>query len=123
MATSTRRASAAPTSVASLDFTPGPHVFPSPPDWRDLIIYELMVDRFDDNRRHPPFRPKRTDRGRNPEEGTRFQGGNLKGVTRRLDYLRDMGVSALWITSPLKGRADDPSVYHGYGPQNFLAID
>jgi hypothetical protein len=40
-------------SVTELDFSPPDDVFPSPPDWRDLFIYFLLVDRFDNNQKHP----------------------------------------------------------------------
>lgn len=35
------------------------------------------------------------------EIGT-FHGGDLKGLTTRLDYLQQLGVNALWISSPLE---------------------
>ena len=37
-----------PRSVAELDFKPLQDVFPSPRDWRDHVIYQLLIDRFDD---------------------------------------------------------------------------
>ena len=98
-------------------------MFPSPADWRDQVIYELMIDRFDDGKDHPAYNPKTAGRGRDPEEGVRFQGGTIKGITRRLDYLHGLGVTALWITPPLKNRQNDPGSYHGYGAQDFLSID
>ena len=36
-------------SVQQLDFTPQDDVFPSPADWRDVFVYFLLVDRFDNN--------------------------------------------------------------------------
>jgi glycosidase len=42
---------------------------------------------------------------------------------RRLDYLKGLGVTAIWMTPPLKGRPNDPGSYHGYGAQDFLEID
>lgn len=110
-------------SIAELDFAPRGPVFPSPPDWRNHFLYQLMLDRFDDNREHPPFDAKTSPRGRDVQQGARFQGGNLKGVIRRLDYLKGMGVTGVWITPPFKQRQDDPGSYHGYGIQDFLAID
>jgi hypothetical protein len=38
-------------SVQQLDFIPPQDVFPSPADWRDVFIYFLLVDRFDNNQR------------------------------------------------------------------------
>jgi len=80
------------TSVTELDFKPQGEVFPSPRDWREAFIYFLMVDRFDNNQKGiPPYDPASTPKGRDPEAGGVFQGGNLQGVSRRLDYIRGLG--------------------------------
>jgi glycosidase len=111
------------TSVEQLDFTPRNKVFPSPDDWRDQVVYQLLIDRFDDAKNHPPYNPKREKRGRDPKEGQRFQGGKIRGITRRLDYIRGLGCTTIWISPPLKNRLDDEASYHGYGAQDFLSID
>jgi len=54
--------------------------------------------------------------------GTRFQGGTLKGIESKLDYLSDLGVTALWI-GPVWRQRPDLETYHGYGIQNFLDVD
>ena len=54
----------APRSVRGLDFAPRGDVFPSPADWRDLVFYQLLVDRLDDNKDHPPYDPATAWRGR-----------------------------------------------------------
>ena len=48
------------------------------------------------------------------------QGGTFNGITAQLDYLADLGVGALWITPVLQNQ---PNSYHGYGINDFLAID
>ena len=57
-----------------------------------------------------------------------YEGGDLRGVTDELDYLADLGVTAIWLSAPyenrnLAGAAIDPgadphtySAYHGYWP-------
>jgi glycosidase len=113
-----------PSSVFGLDFAPRGPVFPSPVDWRDQFIYQLLIDRFDDGKDHPPYDPKTTPRGgRNRERANQFQGGTLRGVTRRLDYVKGLGCTAVWISPPFKQRQDDLGSYHGYGIQDFLDID
>ena len=74
--------------------------------WRQAVIYHLLVDRFaaaattlDPSRSRLPV----------------FCGGTLDGVTRRLDYLRGLGVNTLWL-SPVTASA----AYHGY---HVLAYD
>lgn len=113
-----------PQSVDQLDFTPENPVFPSPFDWRDQVIYFLLVDRFDNNADDIPlYDPESAIHGRDPAQGHVFQGGNLKGITRRLDYIKGLGASAVWISPVFKNRQEKDGSYHGYGIQNFLEID
>src|SRR3954468_12947522 len=111
------------TSIKQLNFTPHEKVFPSPVDWRDQVLYQLLVDRFDDVQEHPAYNADTKDRGRDRSEGGKFQGGKLKGITRRLDYIKGLGCTAIWISPPFKQRQDDQGSYHGYAIQDFLAID
>ena len=110
-------------SVKELEFTPKTKPFPSPGDWRDVFIYQLLVDRFDDGKEHPPFDPKNARRGRDKNQACVFQGGNIKGVTRRLDYIKGLGCNAVWISPPFKNRQEWNDSCHGYAIQDFLAVD
>ncbi len=113
-----------PKSVKDLDFTPAGVVFPSPPDWRDVFMYFLLIDRFDNNQEGIlRYDPDTAPKGRQAEQGRIFQGGNLKGVNRRLDYIKGLGANAIWLSPVLKNRNEDPYSYHGYGIQNFLEVD
>ena len=95
---------------------PVPYPFPSPTDWRDCWMYFLMIDRFA-NHQAPPKGPW----------NQRFdwrQGGTFKGILAQLDYLRDLGVKALWLSPVLKNsRPDWQYTYTGYDTQDFLNID
>lgn len=114
----------APRSVAELDFRPAGALHPSPEDWRDQVLYFLLVDRFDNSDAPAPmYRPGTIAPGADPTRRNRFQGGTLKGVTRRLDYIRDLGATAIWLSPILKNRIDRDDTYHGYGTQNFLDVD
>jgi glycosidase len=113
-----------PRSLDELDFSPIGEVTPSPVQWRDQIIYHLLIDRFDDNQDHTPYEPDGKDLHQwDPKEGRRFQGGCLQGITRRLDYIRSLGCTTLWISPPFKNRKEAADTYHGYAIQNFLAVD
>ena len=115
---------AAPRSIKDLDFTPAGTVFPSPQDWRDVVIYFLLVDRFDNNADDiPVYDPDSAVHGRDPRRGHLFQGGNLKGIIRRLDYINGLGASAVWLSPVFKNRQEKDDTYHGYGIQDFLQID
>jgi len=112
------------TSAKELQFSPRGEVFPSPRDWRDVFIYFLLVDRFDNNdRRLRPYDPASAPTGRDPEQGTVFQGGNLRGIIRRLEYIRGLGANAIWLSPIFKNRREKEDSYHGYGIQDFLEVD
>ncbi len=114
---------AAPRSLAEIDFEPTGPVTPSPLDWRDQFIYQILIDRYDDDKEHPPFDADTAPRGRDPDQAALVQGGTLRGITRRLDYIQGLGVTTIWITPPFKNRIDDPYAHHGYGIQDFLDVD
>jgi glycosidase len=90
-------------------------VTPSPADWRDGWIYFALVDRFS-NPTMPPNRPWDV-----PWDG--FQGGNLPGLIGHLDYVRDLGATAIWLSPVLQNVASDDGAYHGYGIQNFTRVE
>jgi len=92
-----------------------PRPFPSPLDWRDKWIYFLLVDRFN-NPLKPPVHQWDSPFGE-------FQGGTLKGVEQALDYLADLGVGAIWLSPVMKNCPSNPGTYHGYGAQDFMAIE
>jgi glycosidase len=114
-----------PTSARELDFTPRGDVFPSPRDWRDQVVYHLLIDRFDNAAEDlQPYDGQRKPTGElDPEQGNIFQGGQIRGITRRLDYIRQLGATTIWISPPFKNRSERTDCYHGYGIQNFLAVD
>ena len=110
-------------SIVDIDFTPEGDVFPSPPDWRDVFIYFLLVDRFDNNQRGLRPYSASAPKGRDLEQGKIFQGGNLTGILRRLNYIKDLGANAVWLSPVFKNRREKSDSYHGYGIQDFLEID
>ena len=64
------------------------------PEWRDQVIYMLFIDRFDDGQ------PGNNDQGLgefDPSKGSHFSGGDLQGVIDRLDYIKSLGATAVWI--------------------------
>jgi len=110
-------------SVQELDFTPQDDVFSSPADWRDVFVYFLLVDRFDNNSKGLRPYADSGPQGRDPAQGKIFQGGNLKGIMRRLNYIKGLGANAIWLSPILKNRREKADSYHGYGIQNFLEVD
>jgi glycosidase len=91
---------------------PGRAYYPSPDDWRDEVGYSVLIDRF----AHARFRTTHGD----PADGESRHGGNLPGVTSRLDYLHELGVTTLQL-SPVT--LADPACYHQYGPLHLTRVD
>lgn len=94
------------------------------PDWQDQVIYMLFIDRFEDGD------PRNNDQGfgeYDPNSGAHFNGGDIEGITERLDYLKSLGVSAVWVTPPVANQWwSTPYVaagWHGYWAINFREID
>ena len=69
------------------------------PWWKNGVIYQIYPKSFQDS--------------------TGSGSGDLNGVIRRLDYLRELGVSALWLTPVYPS----PQVDNGYDVADYCAID
>ncbi len=107
--------------------------YPSPADWRDEIIYFFLPDRFSDGREasRPLFDPTNPEAHRPAgfrwdawaaSGGGRYQGGTLAGAASKLDYIRGLGATTLWVGPVFKQRTHWDS-YHGYAIQDFLEVD
>lgn len=138
-------------SVAELDIAAlmkGRKYYPSPESWEDQTLYFLLIDRFSDGNEAGGYRDvhgkavtegktslfdpgkdennavrSESDAKRWREAGGRFVGGNIKGLTGKLGYLKRLGVTAIWVSPVWKQCLWDEGSYHGYGTQNFLDID
>ena len=86
------------------------------------VIYLLVPDRFANgdttNDVVPGMKEATTNRG-NP--GGRH-GGDLRGIINHLDYIADMGYTAIWPTPMLENNMDAYS-YHGYAITNHYRVD
>lgn len=95
-------------------------------EFRQETIYFIVVDRFYDG-------DPTNNEGPNPElydpEGKdwgRYWGGDLQGVIDKLDYLKDMGVTAVWLT-PLFEQVEalfvEQAAIHGYWTKDFKRLN
>lgn len=112
----------APASTESVHVSQHRHI--DSPDWRDQIIYFVMIDRFNDGD------ASNNDQGTgefDPNDPAKFSGGDLAGVIQQLDYIKGLGATALWMTPPVANQWWDGMIqyggYHGYWAENFKAID
>ncbi len=83
-------------------------------DWRDEVIYQVLVDRFADG-------DTSNDTDIHPGVLARFQGGDWLGLQQHLDYIQALGVTTLWISPVVKNVETDAGVdgYHGYWAQDL----
>src|SRR4051812_34465805 len=83
-------------------------------DWRDEIIYQVLVDRFADGDVGNDYNVDLTSLGK-------WHGGDWKGVEDHLDYIQSLGVTTLWISPVVKNVDTDAGFdgYHGYWAQDL----
>jgi len=63
--------------------------------------------------------------GYDPTSPAFYHGGDFKGLTAHLPYIKAMGFTALWVTPPVKGQyvQNGSADYHGYWGLDFTTID
>ncbi|HDR05448.1 MAG TPA: alpha-amlyase, partial [Candidatus Marinimicrobia bacterium] len=84
------------------------------------IIYLLMPDRFADGNPNNNTIPGHLDNAE-PEHKWGRHGGDLRGIINNISYLKELGISALWITPVFENNY--PHAYHGYTPTDLYAIE
>ena len=126
------------TSVGPLTFTVKDVPPPPPPStdtftWDNANVYFVIQDRFydgDSSNNNSYGRMSTDDLGK--KIGT-FHGGDIKGLTQKLDYLDGLGINAIWVTALYEqahgwcggGSNGDFAhyAYHGYYPLDYTMMD
>jgi glycosidase len=98
--------------LAQRSHDPHMHAGFSPAD----ALYLIMPDRFSDG-----------DTSNDPSSDNRaaphgWHGGDFVGIERHLDYLQQLGVTAVWMT-PVASNGAMPESYHGYAATDLYAVD
>ncbi len=86
----------------------------------DDVIYLIMPDRFadgDPTNDEPAEFPGSHDR----TKARTYHGGDLQGIKAHLPYLKDLGITTLWLTPIVKNAS--AADYHGYGAVDLYAVD
>ncbi|MER5617755.1 pullulanase-type alpha-1,6-glucosidase [Streptomyces sp. NPDC002215] len=95
-------------------------------------FYFVMPDRFangDTANDRGGLTGSRLETGYDPTDKGFYQGGDLKGLTGRLDYIKGLGTTAIWLAPifrnrPVQGTGKDASAgYHGYWITDFTQVD
>ncbi|MGW2508501.1 pullulanase-type alpha-1,6-glucosidase [Streptomyces scopuliridis] len=116
----------APPSDARLAADPARH------DLTREQFYFVLPDRFANGDRtndRGGLTGSRTSTGYDPTDKGFYQGGDLKGLTDRLDYIKGLGTTAIWLApifknKPVQGEGKDASAgYHGYWITDFTRVD
>lgn len=90
--------------------------------WKNQILYFPMTDRFHDGDPENNFDVNKT-------EPYAFHGGDLKGLTEKLDYIKDLGATTLWVspmaenTRVLNLPGRDIFGYHGYWIKDHYQVE
>lgn len=110
--------------VSSLEQVDTADLHVASPDWREQILYFILTDRFNDGN------PKNSNQKKgeyDPLSEAKYQGGDLQGIIDKIDYIKGLGATAIWITPPVANQWWDPMVnyggYHGYWAENLVKVD
>jgi glycosidase/predicted alpha/beta superfamily hydrolase len=92
------------------------------------VLYFVLTDRFANGSAVNdtggiPGGPDRS--GFDPTRISHYHGGDFIGLTAHLDYLKKLGVTAVWVTPPFKNKPMQSGTagYHGYWILDFLHVD
>ncbi|MGW2953388.1 alpha-amylase family glycosyl hydrolase, partial [Streptomyces eurythermus] len=116
----------APPSDARLAAVPARH-----DDTREQF-YFVLPDRFangDPSNDRGGLTGSRSSTGYDPTDKGFYQGGDLKGLTGKLDYIKGLGTTAIWLAPifknrPVQGTGSKASAgYHGYWITDFTQVD
>ncbi len=87
-------------------------------DWRDEVIYQVIVDRFADGDLNNDFSIQ-------PGALARYQGGDWLGLEQNLGYIQSLGATTVWISPVVKNVFTNADVdgYHGYWAQDLTQVN
>lgn len=90
----------------------------TPTDWQEKSIYFIMTDRFANgditNDNYGGFNADKND-------PRKYHGGDFQGIINQLDYIKNMGFTAIWITPVTMQKS--ANAYHGYWTYDFYSVD
>ena len=99
-------------------------------DWDEQVIYFMLTDRFynGDTSNDNPYNQDYA--GAINQAGT-YKGGDFKGVTAKLDYLKELGVTSIWVTPIVENipqnvgteEGKEYYAYHGYWASDFEKLN
>ena len=85
------------------------------------VIYLIMPDRFANGNPDNDSSKSTSEKSNRTNPGGRH-GGDIEGIINNLDYIKELGATALWPT-PLCEDNDENYSYHGYGQSDVYKMD
>lgn len=85
-------------------------------DFRNETIYFLLTARFYDGDSSNNYYNRDRYKAGDPQWR-----GDFKGLIEKLDYIKDLGFTAIWVTPPVENRSGLD--YHGYHAYDFYTVD
>ncbi len=86
------------------------------------VLYLITPDRFANARPENDVSAQMRQKSVNRADEWARHGGDIEGIISKLDYLDDLGISALWST-PLLENDQPQASYHGYAITDFYKVD
>ena len=86
------------------------------------VLYLIMPDRFANGDPTNDIVPGMKENKVNRNEQYGRHGGDLKGIENHLDYLEDLGVTAIWL-NPIQENDMPGQSYHGYAITDYFQVD
>lgn len=123
-------AQGADTKTANFTRDDNPEVVETDFTWDNALVYFVLTDRFNNGDTSNDNSYNRKNSGL-PSVAT-FHGGDIKGLTQKLDYLDSLGVNAIWVTAPYeqihgwvagKNKSFPHYAFHGYYAQDWTFMD
>ncbi|USB32576.1 family 14 glycosylhydrolase [Paenibacillus sp. YPG26] len=87
-------------------------------DWSKQSIYFIMTDRFSNG---DTSNDNAYGIASNKSDPKKWHGGDFQGIINQLDYIKNMGFTAIWIT-PVTAQKSEYA-YHGYHTYDFYSVD
>ncbi len=86
------------------------------------LVYLITPDRFSNGDESNDTFPDMEEKTINRDSIVMRHGGDIRGIINHLDYIKDLGVTAVWL-NPIEENNQDFQSYHGYGITDFFHID
>eukprot|EP00827_Trimyema_finlayi_P004617 TRINITY_DN469_c0_g1_i1.p1 TRINITY_DN469_c0_g1~~TRINITY_DN469_c0_g1_i1.p1 ORF type:complete len:522 (+),score=156.90 TRINITY_DN469_c0_g1_i1:64-1629(+) len=80
-------------------------------EWKNRAVYQIITDRFEPGSGKRPKCDIKTNG---------YCGGTFKGIQERLDYIKNLGFDAIWISPVIENVGDN---FHGYAAKNLYNIN